>query len=220
MASYRFYADLMAFMGARYINAKARPQHEGESDEDYAKVPVVSGVFIPDKFNDIQVQADNSREGFRNASGLTARLNLNLYPLQLGNDQNGQPRPDQKLVDAAKIRVQQQGEEVTAYNIPSVSCQASFRKEFLDDLRAKIARKLIAQNPEWAGTTEADNAELRRAVSAQVPYRLGLGYLREPKGTGQPSAAAAAPAPAFNDFGSAVPQAQQGEVMADDDLPF
>ena len=224
MASYRVQADLMAYMGAQYINAKARPRLEGETDEQYAQVPVVSGVFIPDKYNDILVQTDNSKEGFRNASGLTARISLNVYPLQLGNDQNGQPRPDQKLVDAAKLRVQQSGEEVTAYNIPAVSVNASFRKEFIDDLRKKVAAKLLRQHPEWAGTSEEDNPDLRRAVSAQIPYRLGLGFLREPKNAAPQQAAAPAPI-GISDFGIPVvgapmmPPPQGGEAVPDD-LPF
>lgn len=213
MASYRVYADLMAYTGAQYINAKARPRKEGESDADYAKVPIVSGVFIPDKYNDIQVAADTSKEGFRNASGLTAKLNLNVYPLRLGNGQDGQPTPHQKLVDAAKIRVQQQGNDVTAYNIPSVSVNASFRKEFLDDMRKKVAAQLIRQHPEWQGTTEETNTDLRRAVSARIPYEIGLGYLREPKGNGQSQQQAVAPA-AFADFGAPNPFAPTGAVAA------
>lgn len=177
MASYNFRPDLMALIGAQYVNMKARQRNAGESDESYAKVPIVSGIFIPDKFNDIEVRRDTRDEAYCNKSGYTATLNMSLYPFVAEKEEDR----DYKRIQSIKAGLAEKGKEVTRFNVPSHKVLVSYGEEFRNKMRSRIAAKLIAQRPEWNGTTEEDNKDLRIAVSREMPYEIGTAYIREPK---------------------------------------
>lgn len=222
MANFHFSADLMQYIGAQYISAKARPRKEGETDEQYAKVPVVSGIFIPDKYNGIEVQADNSDPKYRTKSGLTAKANFSMYAMRLGNNQDGTPTFDQKTVNTFSSRLLQNGEQPDAYNVPSHRINISMKEEHIIKLRAMYQNKVLAEHPEWAGTTEETNAELRKEITKCIPNNVGLAFLNRPKKQenaapqyAQPApmleAQPAFPEPANNPFGGEVPVT---------DLPF
>lgn len=218
MASFNFKADLMALIGAQYVNMKARPRGAGESDESYAKVPFLSGIFVPDKFNDIEVRPDTSDEAFRNKSGYTAPVRLSLFPLSAEKEGDR----DFKLVSSIKARLAEDGKEITRYNVPSHKVVVSYGEDFRKQMRSRIASKLIAQHPEWAGTTEDGNKDLRSAVNREMPYDLGLAYLREPKQPQQqvaPQAVAEAVPVADEQQMPFDPFAAPGEAVVDD-LPF
>ena len=217
-ANYHFQVDLMAYIGAQYIQTKARPRMKDETDESYAKVPLVTGIFIPDKFNDINVRQDNSAPEFRNSSGLTAAINMNMSAMRLGSNQSGEPTPDQKTINSISTRLIQNGDTPDAYNVPSHRVRVSFSEEFRKNMRAIFAKKAIDAHPEWAGTTEENNAELRKAVNRSMPNNLGLVYLNRPRDP-QPQQVA----PVYTPEAYAAPSPQLGEQQGEasfDDLPF
>lgn len=202
----------MAYLGAQYIQTKARPRMKDETDESYAKVPLVTGIFIPDKFNDISVQEDTRKEGSRNKNGLTARASMNMF---------GMGRNDEKLLDSIRVRLVQDGKTPDEYNTPSHKVNASFREEFVKATRQRIQNRLLAQHPEWNGTTEENNPDLRRAITMEIPSQLGLVYLNRPRDP-QPQQQVA-PVYTAETYTQPAPQvadmAPQGETACDD-LPF
>ena len=206
----------MALIGAQYVNMKARQRNAGESDESYAKVPVVSGIFIPDKFNDIDVKRDTRDESYRNKSGYTATVSMSLYPFAAEKEEDR----DYKRIQSIKAGLKEKGKEVTRYNVPSHKVLISYGDEFRKQMRSRMAAKIIAQHPEWIGTTEEDNKDLRIAVSREMPYEIGTAYLREPKQQPQVAPQGVAETAAVDSEQMPFdPFAAPGEA-APDDLPF
>lgn len=220
MASFHFSEDLLAYLGAQYLSAKSRPRMEGETDEQYAKVPVVSGIFIPDKFNGIDVKPDTREPQYRNKCGLTARANFNMFSMRLGNNADGTPTSDQKMINGFTNRLLQNGEQPDAYNVPSHRVRVSMGEELTKKLRAMMQNKLLAEHPEWAGTTEETNAELRKEINNSLPGEMGLAFLNRPK---QQSAAVQQPVQAPDMMAQPAPSAMPAEPFGEapiTDLPF
>lgn len=217
MANYNHTIDLMATIGSRMVYLKARDRKEGETDEEYAKVPVLEYACIPTAVNDILVSEDNSNEQYRNFSGKHARMAFSEFDLP----------NESKLKTAARTRLMQRGEAETPYNVPCRELKPRYRKEWQDAARKRYEAQLKAQHPEWASLSDqgsnlprgTERNELTRAINAKFPYAIGNGYLRESLQQQQPYTAPAqnvqytqpTAAPAYDDpFGDSF----------DPDLPF
>lgn len=177
MANYNHTLDLMACIGAQMVNLKIRPRKEGETDEEYAKVPVLEYACVPTQSNDISVVDDVREEQYRNYSGKHAYLAFSEFDLP----------NDSKLKQSKRTRLMQSGTAETPYNVPCRELKPKYRKEWQESTRKRYETMIKKQRPELAnledqGTNLPRNIErneLTRAINAKFPYSLGTGYLRE-----------------------------------------
>lgn len=177
MANYNHTMDLMAFIGARQAYLKVRDRNEGETDEEYAKVPVLEYSCIPNVPNNIIVSDDTSNEHYRNFSGKHARMSFAEFDLP----------NDSKLKQAARTRLMQSGTPETPHNVPCRELRPRYTKEFQESARKRYETQIKKEHPEWSALQDQGTNVLRgternaltRAINAKFPYSLGNGYLRE-----------------------------------------
>lgn len=220
MANYNHTLDLMATIGSRIAYLKVRDRKEGETDEEYAKVPVLEYACIPTSANDITVTDDNSAEQYRNFSGKHARIAFSEFDLSRNS----------KLVQATLTRLMQRGEQETAYNVPCRELRPRYRKDWQDAARKRYEAQLKAQHPEWANLSDqgaslpqgTERNDLTRAINAKFPYSLGTGYLRESQQAQQASPYVAQPTAQYTQPAAqyAAPTESPYDDGYDPDLPF
>ena len=177
MARYRISLDLAATIGAQVLNLKARPRKDGETDEEYSKVPVFEFVCVPTQFNDMQVVADNSSEEYRNFSGKHVYMTIVDQPIHAQNT----------LVQSQRRRLLQDGKQETAYNVACRDIHPFYGKEHTEKLRARYEAYEKAKHPEWVSLADqgrslprgTERNPLTRAINAHIPYSIGHGYLIE-----------------------------------------
>lgn len=178
MANYNHTMDFMSLIGARIVYLKARDRKEGETEEEYAKVPVLEYSCIPNVANNITVSDDNSNEQFRNYSGKHARIAFAEFDLP----------NDSRLKQAARTRLMQSGTQETPYNVPCRELRPRYTKEFQESARKRYEAQIKKEHPEWVNLEDQgvnvprgiERNELTRAINAKFPYSIGTGYLREP----------------------------------------
>lgn len=244
MANYDHKLDLMSFIGARQVPLKIRERltdKDGnfiETEEEYAKVPVLWYSCIPNEPNGIEVKSDG-REGkpdvqktaaekaaemrliYRNYSGMTARVAFSEFDLPNSS----------KLLQYSRNKLLQRGEQETAYNVPCRELRPRYKKDFQEAKRKRYEEQLKAQHPEWTSLSDqgvslpqgTERNELTRAINAKFPYSIGTGYLREPMQqaqqaspyVAQPTAQYTQPAAQY-----AAPTESPYEDGFDLDLPF
>lgn len=202
MAKYRFSIDVGTFTGARYLELPLQTA-KGE-----VKVP---GIFIPVGINGISVQADTREEDKRNASGFRAFLNFVQRSL------NG------KYINSIKERYQREGKEITAYNVPAYSVCYTLPEDKRTKIRAVLAKRVIAEHPEWANQTDTQGTDLSKAISTLMPFQMGDSYLIEEQQQQQQRNSTAPVAQGVTGYSSPAPTDYQdpfGGENAPDDLPF
>lgn len=201
MARYRFSIDLGAFIGVRFRKIKF--------DENGPEVPC---LCIPVGINGMAVAEDTREVGKRNPSGLRVFLN---FTQRLCNN---------KYIDAVKQSLMRRGEEVTLYNVPAFQVCYTLKEEVRTKIRAALAKKVIADHPEWGQQSDTQGTDLSRAISTMMPFQMGDSYLVEEQ------SAASAPRNSNTPVSQGV--AGYSEAMSnnydpfgegggnDDDLPF
>lgn len=199
MARYRNSQDLGVFIGARFI---APTFEEGGKP--------IRGIFIPVDINGIEVQQDSREEGKRNASGIRAFINTQ------------QRSCNPKYIEAVKQSLQRKGEEITLYNVPAYQVCYTLPEEKRARIRASLAKRLIAQHPEWANQTDTQGTELARAISMMMPFQMGDSYLMEDNNNAAPrnSSAPIAQGVAGYTAQQTDPFDQDAFASDDSDLPF
>lgn len=200
MARYRNSQDLGVFIGARFI---APVLTEGGNP--------IRGIFIPTDINGIEVQQDTRDEDKRNHSGIRAFINTQ------------QRACNNKYIEAVKQSLMRKGEAVTLHNVPAYHICYTLPEEKRTRIRASLAKRIIAEHPEWASQTDTQGADLARAISMMMPFQMGDSYLiEEPPAASAPRTSSApvaqgvagyAPASSPDPFDSAF-------LSQDEDLPF
>lgn len=200
MARYRFSVDAGQFIGARYLTL----------DFDGKKI---SGLFVPDKINGIEVKSDNREEGKRNVSGFRAFLNFRQFTGKSFN----------KYIQSVKEGLMRKGEPITLHNVPAYQVAYSLPEAKRNAIRAALAKYVIAQNPELATQTDTEGTDLARAISTLMPFQMGDSYLMEDQQQAAAPVNNSAPVTqGVSGYSSAVaaPADSEWQSPQDDDLPF
>lgn len=156
MARYRFSIDLGIFTGARFLSLTLT---EGGKP--------IPGIFIPAGINGIEVKNDDREESKRNPSLFRAFINLR------------QVFCNNKYLDAVKQSLLRKGENITLYNVPAFNVAYSLPEDRRKVIRAALAKRVIAEHPEWANQSDEKGTELAGAISRMMPFNMGDSYLIE-----------------------------------------
>ena len=201
MARYRNSQDLGVFIGAKYIEL---PNGEGK--------PAIPGIFIPAGINGIDVRQDTRDESKRNASGIRAFINTQQRSCSM------------KYIEAVKQGLMRKGENITLYNVPAYQICYMLPEEKRTKIRAALAKRILAEHPEWSQQTDTQGTDLSRAISMMLPFQMGDSYLVEEQNQQGAYTNTSAPvAQGITGYSAATPpedNSAQWSPANDDDLPF